>query len=250
MPGRLPNRWAWITFPVIDSFLVKATQGSWKARVAGIEIRAASDGLYKIVSGRMTKVVAGDFRSPVITPNGRWVIANRTGGEEGNDLVRVNLVNGRVWPIEVEQYLDFAAVAYVPATGGVLVDMVRYYGDHYDEGIPDDEIEVDSQSSAMRIIGPETGEVRSIVGELRPLAQQSFRPLQKTTKPNEYWAALPDYEKNLTQVGIYSSATLSFRPVMTVPKIKFNSMTMWVDEMEGKVYFVYRGHLLAVPLIK
>jgi hypothetical protein len=36
--------------------------------------------------------------------------------------------------------------------------------------------------------------------------------------------------------------------VRTIPKIKFNSMDMWVDEPGNKVYFVYRGHLLALPL--
>ena len=102
----------------------------------------------------------------------------------------------------------------------------------------------------MRFIAPNTGVVADVTGELRPWAQQTFRPLQRTSKPNEFWAALPDHEKNITEVGIYNAATLSFRRVMTVPKIKFNSMKMWVDEPGGKVLFVYRGHLLAVPLIK
>ncbi len=33
---------------------------------------------------------------------------------------------------------------------------------------------------------------------------------------------------------------------MKVPRIKFDSMQMWIDA--GKVYFVYEGHLLALPL--
>ena len=57
-----------------------------------------------------------------------------------------------------------------------------------------------------------------------------------------------DPEKNETQVGIYDAKLFGFKPVLRIPKIKFNSMSLWVDETAGKAYFVYRGHLLALPL--
>jgi hypothetical protein len=69
-------------------------------------------------------------------------------------------------------------------------------------------------------------------------------------KPSEFWAAIPSDEKNSTDVGIYDAASLKFKPVLSVPKIRFNSMAMWVDESVNKVYFVYRGHLLTLPLRK
>ena len=100
------------------------------------------------------------------------------------------------------------------------------------------------------MLDPATGVVRPISGEFRPLSQQTFRPLQNASKPNEYWAAIYDTEKNETQVGIYDSKLFGFKTVLHIPKIKFNSMSMWVDESAGKVYFVYRGHLLALPLGK
>ena len=59
---------------------------------------------------------------------------------------------------------------------------------------------------------------------------------------------MPDFEKNETRLGIYNAKWLTFTAVRTIPKIKFNSMNMWVDEAGNKVYFVYRGHLLALPL--
>lgn len=234
--------------PASGSFPVKATQESWKSRAAGVEIRASSDGLYKIQNGRMTKIASGEFSHPVVAPNGRWIVVNRGSSDaENGNLARVNLLNNRVFPITLEQYLEFNAVSVVPATGGVLTKLRDYYGDSYTEG---DEVRPDPPDGSMRFISAETGQVRDVVGEVRPLAQQTFRPLQKTSKPNEYWAALPDHEKNLTEVGVYNAWTLSFKPVMMVPKIKFNSMTMWVDETGNKVYFVYRGHLLTVPLSK
>jgi hypothetical protein len=38
--------------------------------------------------------------------------------------------------------------------------------------------------------------------------------------------------------------------VLKIPKIQFNSMGMFVDAPAGKIYFVYRGHLLSLPLPK
>ncbi len=234
--------------PTTDSFSAKATQSSWKARAAGIELRAGPGGLYRIQNGRMAKIVSGDLSGPVITADGRWAVANRTADEDAtSSLVRINLVNNRVFPIELPQYLEYVPAAYLPATGGILARTREYYGEEY---IDSEGVEADPEDSQMRFIAPNTGVVADVTGELRPWAQQTFRPLQRTSRSNEFWAALPDHEKNITEVGIYNAATLSFRRVMTVPKIKFNSMKMWVDEPGGKVLFVYRGHLLAVPLAK
>jgi len=100
----------------------------------------------------------------------------------------------------------------------------------------------------MILVDPATGATQPVNGEFRPLDQQTFRPLQKATKPNEFWTAMPDAEKGDTQVGIYDAKLLKFTQVLRIPKIKFNSMNMWVDEPGGRVYFVYRGHLLALPM--
>jgi hypothetical protein len=36
--------------------------------------------------------------------------------------------------------------------------------------------------------------------------------------------------------------------MMNLPNIRLDSMAVWVDEAGGKIYFVYEGHLLAVPV--
>ncbi|MBL0240904.1 MAG: hypothetical protein IPQ00_10075 [Chloracidobacterium sp.] len=100
------------------------------------------------------------------------------------------------------------------------------------------------------MVDPLTGSTQPVSGEFRPLAQQTYRPLQKTLKPNEFWAAIPDIDKNETIVGIYETKTFGFRAILRVPKMTFNSMNMWVDEPEKTIYFVYRGHLLRMPLGK
>jgi hypothetical protein len=38
--------------------------------------------------------------------------------------------------------------------------------------------------------------------------------------------------------------------VLTIPRIFFDSMDMWADAAENKIYFVYSGHLLSLPLAK
>ena len=127
------------------------------------------------------------------------------------------------------------------------------YGDgdeHYGEGSPeeDDRVADDPQPQNMLLLDPETGRLQPARGEFRPLSQETFRPLQKASKPGAFWAALPDSEKNETLVGIYDNKLFGFKTVLRIPKIAFNSMSMWVNETAGKVYFVYRGHLLALPL--
>ena len=102
----------------------------------------------------------------------------------------------------------------------------------------------------MFLLDAATGAMQPIAGEFRPLAQQTFRPLQSASKSNEFWAAIYDPEKSETQIGIYNAGVFNFKPVLRVPKIKFNSLSMWVDEAGEKAYFVYRGHLLALPLKK
>jgi len=106
----------------------------------------------------------------------------------------------------------------------------------------------DTDPDSMFLIDAATGIMQPTRGEFRPLSQQSFRPLQKAALPNEYWAAIIDAEKNMTQVGVYDTKTFGFKTVLSLPKIAFNSMDMYVDEPAKKVYFVYRGHLLSVPL--
>ncbi len=83
---------------------------------------------------------------------------------------------------------------------------------------------------------------------VRFFAQQTFRPLQPTGQPEEVWAAIPDADKNETQVGVYNVKTLAFKSLIKIPEIEFDSMQMWVDA--GKIYFVYQGHLLGLPLPK
>ena len=74
--------------------------------------------------------------------------------------------------------------------------------------------------------------------------------LQPTANPDEVWAAIPDTGQNETRVGRYSLKEFSFHPVMTFPHIAFDSMSMWVDEANGKLLIVFEGQLVRVPLVQ
>lgn len=241
--------------PTRDASGFPVGQEQWKARAAGFEVRASEDGIFKVVGGKALEIAKGSFSDPLVTPNGKWVIVHHAAtGEEGDSsLVRINLLTGRSYNVKVENYREFVPRAYIATINKVLVaENQRMY--YRGEGVPEsympqtDVVEPDPEPTAMMLLDPDTGVLQDVVGQMTPLAQQTFRPLQKTGKPNEFWAAMPDAENKATRVGIFNTNNFGFKQIMAVPKIAFNSMSMWVDEPGGKVYFVYRGHLLSLLL--
>ena len=237
--------------PPVDGLAVPAVVDQWKARAPGIEIRCSSDGLFKVVRGSMTKVRAGSYSYPIITPNGRWVLANKVEEEFGYKLVRIDLLSNKEYPVEIDGYGRPRPHAYIATLNKILVvNEFEYenYESYQDEN--DDTAPPESDPDAMFLIDPATSVMQPASGEFRPLAQTTFRPLQSNGKANEYWSAMIDSEKNITRLGIYDTKLFSFKTVMTLPKIAFNSMGMFVDEPGKKVYFVYRGHLLSLPLTR
>ena len=242
--------------PARDGLAVQPSDEQWKARAAGVELRTSADGLFKILRGKLVKIHSGFYSNAVVTPNGRWALVYKTDEEAGEGVYRIDLLTNKEYPVVIEGYGKNLPMAYLPTLNKILVVRNENYeygggGDYgVDSGEENDTTPDDAAADGMVLVDPATGATQPINGEFRPLAQQTFRSLQKTAKPNEFWAAMPDSEKNETQLGVYDTKTFSFRIVLKIPKIKFNSMNMWVDESGSKAYFVYRGHLLALPLPK
>jgi hypothetical protein len=226
--------------PKADGAAVRAASNAWKARTEAFEIRSDSEGLYKVSGGRMTKIREGYHDKPLVTANGRWLITTRY-GEEGRQLIRINLLTNKEFNVNFEAYPLGEPVAYLP-----LVNRVLLFGGEYGEY--EEETDLAERAGEYFFLDPETGAVQKAKGEVRPLAQQTFRPLQSNGNVGEFWAAVPDQAKAETQIGVYNQKNLAFKSLIKIPQITFNSMQMWVDE--GKVYFVYAGHLLALPLPK
>lgn len=232
--------------PARDGITPPAAAGAWKARGSGVEVRRGDDGLYKIAGGRATKIRDGNYYSPVVTQNGRWLLATKYTEGEDTGLVRINLLTNKEFKVMFGEERLTRAIVFVPGQNKALVTVVgeEEYAGQDDEGGEGDEV----YSRPQYWLDVETGVVRPAGGELRPLLQQAFRPLQPAANAFEFWAAIPNSGKNETAFGIYNTRTLKFAPRLRLPKINFNSMDIWADEPGGKLYFTYEGHLLAVPL--
>jgi hypothetical protein len=230
--------------PKLDQATIRADQRQWKSRTAAFEIRTDGEGLYKVTGGRATKIRDGYFDKPLVTPNGRWAIV--TGyGEEGRQLIRINLVTNKQFIVNFEEHPLVETVAFVPSLNRILL-----FGGGYNEREYESEVEenITEREGEFFLLDAETGAIQKAKGEVRPLAQQTFRPLQSNGKADEFWAAIPDTGKNETQIGVYNAKTLQFKSLVKIPQITFNSMQMWIDA--GKIYFVYEGHLLGLPMPK
>jgi hypothetical protein len=164
--------------------------------------------------------------------------------------VRVNLLNNQEFKVENENYPQIEPAAVMLSNKKVLIRYVPYE-EYYDgeESVASEDDAITASEGEIYALDVETGAIEKVKGEVRPLASQTFRPLQKlSASADEYWAAIPS--DKATQVGVYNSKNLTFKPSLTIPDISFNSMNMWVDEAENKVYFVYKGQLLALSLAK
>ncbi len=228
--------------PKPDGAAVRANNQQWKARTAAFEIRSDSQGLYKISGGRALKLREGYYDKPLVTANGRWLIATHYDEEAGRQLVKINLQTNKESVINFEEHPLVESVAFIPTTNKVLL-----FGGNYSEYEGEETEDYTSRDGEFYFLDPETGAIQKAKGEVRPLAQQTYRPLQPTGKPDEFWAAIPDTSDN-TQVGVYNVKTLSFKPLVKIPQISFDTMQMWIDA--GKIYFVYQGHLLSLPFPK
>jgi hypothetical protein len=226
--------------PPRDGLSVKPDPGQWRARAAGFEIRADSEGLYRVVNDRVTRIRAGHYAEPFISASGRWVVALRYNEDEGHRPARINLLTGREYPVRVDTEYPKIVVAGYSAAANRFVIKAGFYYEHDEDGEEDYE--------DLFLLDPETGAVKKSGAELRPLIQQTYRPLQPTGKPNEFWAALYDEKKDLTEFGVYDAKLFKFKPLLKLPDIWLDSMDIWVDQPEGKAYFTYEGHLLRFPL--
>jgi hypothetical protein len=131
-------------------------------------------------------------------------------------------------------------LAYVAPHGRVLLRRAR---DDYDPSPKS----VGPEMPEYYLLDAATGQTQLVSGIFAPLRQEGKRFLQPTDKPNEFWAAIPDEAKNQTQVGRYNLKDFSFQSVLVVPHITFDSMSMWADEVGGKLYLVFEGQLIRLP---
>ena len=267
------------TAPYSPEIPISNLTPDWQVRAGNVEIRTGElyeGGLYKIVnSSNPVKIKEGFYANPIVTADGKWAIATKAENNwnEPKTVVRVNLQTGREYKISVAPSDAFYPIAFVGSQNKVL--LYRGRGSFIRSGEPIAET-TEGENAAVEameriasrygranakpnpspktaeyyLFDPATGVAQLIKGEFRPLIQQLVRPLQPTGKPGEFWAAIFDAKTKSTDIGRYDEKTFVFQPLAAIPDINLSSMDVWIDEKEAKIYFVYLGHLLALPLGK
>ena len=216
--------------------------GAWESKLGKFSIQVGtwkqSQGIWKLgKEATPVKLVDGNCALPIVTPDGRWLVAAKTDTDwsKPNYIIRMDLVTGKIFKLDAPAADTFVPVAFIPAHNRVLLLRAK------------DEL-VGSSQPEHRLLDPATGHTEIVAGQFAPWSQRTYRPLQRTANPNEAWVALYNEQKEVTEVGRYDTKRFVFTPTAAFPEIRFDSMQMWVDEAEGRIYLAYHGHLLRLPL--
>jgi hypothetical protein len=178
-------------------------------------------------------LVPGSYFFTLTTPGQKWHVGVKLDAKNGDRLVRFNQQTGQEFEVRVEgkqQSIQLMPLSYLAAQDKFLLASESFvYGSHY-------------------LLDPASGTLQPASGEFRPLRDQGVRPLQPTGKANEYWATIYELARKQARIGRYNAQTFTFTPVLDVPELELRCADVWVDEKQGKVWLVHRGHLLRLPL--
>ncbi|HMB28142.1 MAG TPA: hypothetical protein VKS99_08550, partial [Blastocatellia bacterium] len=195
-------------------------------------------GVWKAEPGRdKLKLLDDAYQSVLALPDGKWLIGRKVineGGKGVAQLVRHNLRTKEAFPIVFSREGDHRPLSFSEAHGKVLI------------------VDGDAQSPQANgyLLDIETGATQAVNGDFRPIANGGTRNLQPAGKPNEFWAAIFDNRKQATIVGRYDAKLFAFTPLIQLPGLLFDSSGAWVDQTAGRLWMVYRGCLLRLPLPK
>lgn len=214
-----------------------------------IIITPYGDGLWRQFAGSKAVRIGTEEASygyPIVSHDRKWVIAPKSEeSSEPNFIIRLNLQTGREYRVNLPPSHDFEPLVSLPS-GKVLLRRATEQAKEQ-KAIPGNPTTAPPVFEYY-LLDPATGATRLVTGDFTPLQIKGDRFLQSTDNPDEYWAALSDEKKNQTQIGRYSLKDFSFKPVMIAPRILFDSTSMWVDAAQSKIYVVYKGQLLRLPL--
>lgn len=218
----------------------------WASRVGEHFVRVLrredASGLFLCRKGDAPRELArGTYADPLVTPDGKWVVAAKTDDTWAvpNYVVMLETGTGKEYRIDVEPADEFRPVAYVRARGKFLLFRCRDESD----------AKAGPAEPEHLLLDPETRKTELVMGEFRPWSHERDRQLQPAGRPDEVWVALSasTKESERTCVGRYNTRTFTFTPVVTYPDLQFWSGMAWVDEAGGRVYVAYNGHLLSLP---
>jgi hypothetical protein len=181
------------------------------------------------------KIASGVYYNPVVTPDGKWLVAVKLVNDAGKNLwqlTRRNLRSGEEFVVADPQNTSSYRLVYVPAHAKVLALNFGVYG----------------KVSHSNLLDPETGTVQPVKGEFSHLAGDASRAPQSAGGPNLFWAAIYDSEKEATKFGRYDFKNFVFTSLLEFPELELNIDDIWVDTASNKIWFAYKEHLLRLPL--
>jgi hypothetical protein len=230
---------------------------SFQSKTKDFEIRIRHGGLFKVAEGQNPVFIKeGYYSSPIVTPDGNWVVAMKYSREDRLDVVRINLQTNKEFKIATPPKMNAYPIAFVSSHNKILIGTYKRFDESEiakfrEEKKVEDEDEDNSyqnyfESANYYLLNANTGLMQPAKGEVRPLTHQRFRSLQPTGNADEFWATIND--RKTTEIGRYNAKIFSFKSLIKISNIIFNSMDLWVDEKERKVFFIYQGHLLSLPL--
>jgi hypothetical protein len=175
--------------------------------------------------------------------DGRWAIGVVNGGR----LVCFDRSRKTFVELDKEIQSGFVPLHYLEARNAFL--LARFSVHPLKEYMP-------IWPTAFRLFDPKAGKSSdvpehslSVYDEAyAPWFQQLPRRLQKADgrKANVVWLSMrTDYG---TRVGRYDVESFRWLSRQAIPALRVQIADIWVDEESHRVYFVYKGHLLAVPL--
>ena len=165
--------------------------------------------------------------------DGRWAVVTKANGNwyEPKEIVRINLQNGRELKVNLPPADNFYAVSFLPAHNKILLYRGRgktispYQTDSSqftkridyeaaEETVEEETVVLEQRNKNKNpspkipeyyLLDAATGAASQVKGEFRPLFQQTYRPLQPTTNPNEFRAAIFDAKTKTTEIGRYNA---------------------------------------------
>jgi hypothetical protein len=152
-----------------------------------------------------------------------------------NEVVRVDLVSGKVYPIAIARAENLDCLAFLPERGFLVFSSPDQ---------PRGPEAPKAKEPEYFLVDPASGRVQPVKGEFSPCHSLNKRPLQPTGKAGEFWATRPTEAG--VELGRYRLKDFQFTPVRSYAGIRFGSSSIWVS---GKSLFaVVDGNVLELPI--
>jgi hypothetical protein len=192
-------------------------------------------------------VKAGNYIRPIVIPGTDWVVCMKLGlkwDEDGSqEFVRVNLKTHKEEKVNISPLTSakplllydnrLLIIGDAPELGAEEVDYSRSY---YSYDVVTNKVEKWNKEQAGTESNVNADYLSRIIQDI------GGKFLQSTGKPDEF------YTVNAYTVGKINLKTMHFKMIRSYVTMDLDSMNIWVDEPNEKVYAVDDGELIELPL--